>query len=283
MVSPFRGSGPFRGRGPFLGRGPWAGKAPWGFNLGGVAWTPASLFAASEVGAWYDPSDLSTMFTTHNGLTPASVNGPVGRIEDKSGNGFHATQSSDAARPTLRQAGSLYYLEFDGTDDSLVTSAVTPGTNKVQVFAGVRKLSGAAQGMIAELGNAGLNNGAFYLGSAILEATDYAFVSRGTAISGLYPTGFPAPITNVLTGLGDISGDSAILRANGAVAASNTIANQGDGNFGNYALYIGSRVGTSLRFNGRIYSMVVRFGANLDAADIASAESYVATKTGVVI
>lgn len=49
------------------------------------AWSPLSLFAASEVGAWYDPSDLTTMFQDSAGTTPVTADGqPVGLILDKS-------------------------------------------------------------------------------------------------------------------------------------------------------------------------------------------------------
>ena len=76
-----------------------------------------------------------------------------------------------------------------------------------------------------------------------------------------------APNTNILTGLGDISGDRATLRINGVQAAQNT-ADQGTANYLAYPLYIGCRGGTSLPFNGRLYSLIVRFGSNLPAATI---------------
>ena len=49
------------------------------------AFTPASLFAAGEQGAWYDPSDFSTMFQGSAGTTPVTAVGQsVGLILDKS-------------------------------------------------------------------------------------------------------------------------------------------------------------------------------------------------------
>jgi hypothetical protein len=69
--------------------------------LGAPAFSPASLFASGEEGAWYDPSDLSTVWQDAAGTTPATAGDPVGRIDDKSGNGNHATQSTPTARPTL--------------------------------------------------------------------------------------------------------------------------------------------------------------------------------------
>ena len=44
-----------------------------------------ALFASGEQGAWYDPSDLSTMFQDSTGTTFVTADGqPVGLILDKS-------------------------------------------------------------------------------------------------------------------------------------------------------------------------------------------------------
>lgn len=79
-------------------------------------WTPAQLFASSEKGVWYDPSDLSTLFQDSAGTTPVTaVEQPVGRILDKSGNAFHATQATSAARPVYRSRYNFltYSEQFD--------------------------------------------------------------------------------------------------------------------------------------------------------------------------
>ena len=60
----------------------------------------ALLFAASEPGAWYDPSDTSTLFQDSAGATPVTaVEQQVGRMLDKSGRGNHATQVTATKRP----------------------------------------------------------------------------------------------------------------------------------------------------------------------------------------
>jgi len=47
--------------------------------------SPRSLFVAGEVGAWYDPSDLSTLYQDSAGTTPVTaVEQPVGLMLDKS-------------------------------------------------------------------------------------------------------------------------------------------------------------------------------------------------------
>jgi hypothetical protein len=70
-------------------------------------------------GAWFDPSDLSTLFQDAAGTIPVTAVGqPVGKMLDKSGNGYHATQSITAYRPALMQdIYGYYYLAFDGIDN----------------------------------------------------------------------------------------------------------------------------------------------------------------------
>ncbi|MEN6608602.1 MAG: hypothetical protein ABFD60_15255 [Bryobacteraceae bacterium] len=53
----------------------------------GAAFSPAELFANGEQGAWYDPSDLTTLFQDSAGTTPVTaVEQPVGLMLDKSRN-----------------------------------------------------------------------------------------------------------------------------------------------------------------------------------------------------
>lgn len=87
-------------------------------------WTPIQLFTKGEQGAWYDPSDLSTLYQDAAGTTPVSADGqPVGRMEDKSGNGNHATQSVAASRPTYRR----FKINLLTNTDVLSTQSVTTG------------------------------------------------------------------------------------------------------------------------------------------------------------
>lgn len=174
-----------------------------------------------------------------------------------------------------------YYLQFDGSDDFLVTPTITPGTDKAQVFAGVRKLSDAAAGTIIESSaNYGLNDGAIIVLAPTTDLSGYRFGSSGSIrLSNANTIGFTSPITNVLTGIGDIAADTAILRVNGTQVASSS-SDQGTGNYLAYPAYIGRRAGTSLPFNGRIYNLVLRFGSNLSNTKISEIETWVNRKTG---
>ena len=180
---------------------------------------------------------------------------------------------------------SVGYLYFDGVNDAMATSTITPGTDKAQVFAGVRKLTDATTGIVAEFSaTTATNSGSFFVAAPIASQAGYRFESKGTAFSfaSAALASFVAPITNVLTGLGDISGDTATLRLNGTQVAQAT-TDQGTGNYLAYPLYLGGRAGTSLFFTGHLYSLVVRFGANLDGTLISNTETWVAGKAGVTL
>lgn len=198
--------------------------------------------------------------------------------------GNHAFNSSgnSANFPVLQQDGTgRCFLAFNGVNQWLQTNSIdfTYG-DKMFVSAGVRKLSDAALAMIVELSaSVGSNNGAFWLLGPRTASPSYEFSSKGT-IQATAPvnTGYAAPISNVVAGIGDISGDLTITRVNGTQAAIST-ADQGTGNFGNYPLYIGARAGSSLWFNGRLYGLVVA-GKQASASEIASTEAWLNQKTG---
>jgi hypothetical protein len=180
----------------------------------------------------------------------------------------------------------VWYLSFDGTDDGMLTGTITPGIDKAQIFSGVRKLADSGDQIIAELSaNLNSNNGSLYLSGAIGGASVHAFVAKGTLPtfgSIATATGIVAPATSVLTGTADIPADSVAIRRNGVVAATSS-SDLGTGNFLAYPLYLGRRGGTVLPYNGRIYSMIVRFGANLSASTILQTETWVGDKTGINI
>jgi hypothetical protein len=154
--------------------------------------------------------------------------------------------------------------------------------DKMTVFAGVRKLSDAASGMVTELSSSIFSfPGAFNLLAPSGAFANYQFSSAGSAIAAVAPTGFAAPITNVLTGISNISGDVVTLRANGVQAAT-AATDQGTGNYGNYPLFIGARGGSSTFFSGHLYSLIVR-GSSSSSILTSATEGWVASKTGVVI
>lgn len=83
------------------------------FNISSAA----RAIVAKNNGLLFDFGDLSTLYQDAAGTIPVTAVGqPVGKILDKSGNNYHATQPITAARPTLVQINGLYALSFDGLD-----------------------------------------------------------------------------------------------------------------------------------------------------------------------
>lgn len=88
--------------------------------------SPALLFSNGESGAIYDPSDLTTLFQDSAGTIPVTTDGePVGRINDKSGNGNHAFQASGSNRPIFRTDGSKFWIETNGTQYLTISGSKT--------------------------------------------------------------------------------------------------------------------------------------------------------------
>jgi hypothetical protein len=189
-----------------------------------------------------------------------------------------------AAATDYDVVGFLPYLAFE-IDDALTTNNIDfTATDKMTVFAGVRKLSDAAVGMIAEL-SADYSS---FAGSFLLDGPDstgasgnFLFAARGSVApgGGMSSGVMLAPTTRVLTGQADIAASSRSLRVDGTQTQSSSVS-LGTGNFGNHPLFIGARNQTSLYFNGWIYSLIGR-GAATTAGQISATEQWVGQRTGV--
>jgi hypothetical protein len=270
----------------------------WIESVSGVNGFVSYAIGAQTSGQINDPTStgrVSYTFTSDAVATAVQIRFGVGASGNASGSirisGIQVEVGSTATayqRVTTQydvtQAGvaSLSYLAFDGVDDGMVTSTITPGTDKVQAFSGVRKLSDAALGIFCEFSASTASfDGVFRMSyPSIGGAAGYGFLSRGTTSANAnVGSGFAAPITNVVTGIGDISGDVVTQRVNGTQVATSS-GDQGTGNYLAYPLYIGRRGGTTLPFTGNFYSLIVRFGANLTTAQISQWENYTNDLTG---
>ena len=251
----------------------------------GVTLRQTDTTTTSQIRAGFGPA----VFTAQFGFTHFYVRNEsagtttVTSISVRELPGNHATQATVTKRPILKIDGNgKYYLKFDGVDDALQTGNIDfTSTDKMTVWAGVRKLSDAARGIIVELGNTQPNS--FRLNSSIHGATPaaaYRFDTSGN-IEAFSSTNtiYPAPITNTLTGIGYILNNICTIKVNNIIDNFLKAGSTGTGNYGNYPLYIGSRGGISLPFNGHLYSLIIR-GAQSSEAQILSAETYVNSKTG---
>jgi len=160
------------------------------------------------------------------------------------------------------------------------------GTDKMSVFAGVRRLTNSAASVVLESSaNVASNSGSFWLVSG--DATyQYSALSRGSAAVGsgidakITSASFNPPSSDVVTSLHDIGGDSTSVRGDGVLQATAT-GDQGTGNFGNYALFIGRRNNATLPFNGKDYGLIV-VGKAATTTEITDTETWLAAKTSGV-
>lgn len=141
------------------------------FAVAGPAFDPLSLFAGGVAGAWYDPSDLSTMWQDTAAVTPITADGQsVARINDKSGNGKYMIQTTAGLRPIYRASGGLHWLAFDTIDDKLASSTSDGGAE-------VTKIPG-------------------YIGTAFSKNLDASSVMMGLVQAS---SDYPIRITNIST------------------------------------------------------------------------------------
>lgn len=172
--------------------------------------------------------------------------------------------------------------KYDGVDDGMATASIDfTATDKMSVCAGVQKLSDAAIGCVVELSNGSTGLNAFRLQWPSATGVNIGFSSGGSISTYASVAGPASPSSSVLTGLGDISGDSTLLRRNGVVGATNT-GDQGTGNYGNTPLYFGRRGGTSQPFTGQENQSFV-INRILTAPELTQLEQFIATKSGVVL
>jgi hypothetical protein len=252
---------------------------------GGAAPNPdaavLALFTSGEQGAWYDPSDFSTMWQDAARTTPVTAVGqPVGAINDKSGRGNHATQATSAARPVLQVDGAgKYYLNFDGVNDFLSTGSIDfTATGKMSTFFGLYALSDAANIVYEISTDTNGATGTLYYATGADRVVGINIRARGdgTGKWGLFP--ISAPHLSVTSSNHDISANTSVMRRN-QVSGSSSGDFMGTGNFANLPTFIGARAGIGIFFSGRIYQIVLR-GALTSGDALTGAETYVNSKTG---
>lgn len=228
--------------------------------------TPAD--ALTETGgdciAWFDNSDLSTLFQDTAGTIPVTADGdPVGYQTDKSGNGLHRVAlNGTTARPTWRTSGGYCWLEWDGTSDGMQTATTTllSGYTHRAIIAAIRKTtSPAAFRAYFESRNGTVGAQAFGIYLPFDATGGMSFTNSGSTFktATAVPATYPDNVDYVLTGVGDVLSQIALLRVNGAQADINC-DNQGTtGHISGERLYWGGRSGSSFYFTGREYQCIV--------------------------
>jgi hypothetical protein len=215
---------------------------------GGPAFNPTTLFAGGQTGGWWDPSDLTSMFQDSAGTTPVTAAGqPVGRINDKSGNGNNLLQTTAGARPVLQIDTGHNYLACDGVTQWIgaIFTLAQPLTrvNALRIIAYItnaRMIDGGSDGSVTFFMFGTAPNVSLYAGNGIdpQDATHFTVGSDHVGIE-LY--------TNVgSTSSLQIDNNAAVAGNPGpAAAGGNSVAGAG-GVIGNIRFYGGIAIGRLL-------------------------------------
>lgn len=238
--------------------------------------------------AWHDPSDLSTLFQNADGTGAVTADSdPVKRVLDKSGNGHFV---SSATGQLYRTDGSKHWIQFDGVDDYLAsTAAALRITGDLTLVLGVHKVDAAAFGMFVscQTNAATVNQYEFRTDNIAGTPRALTFVAADTAMETEVGTGGNGVInqaTDAVVTLTRRSGIDVVITCNengvaNSLTAAHTKVPTSDTNS---EFRLGSRKGSAIFLNGRIYQSFV-FNKLLTAGEMTAMKSFVAGKMGFAI
>ena len=247
--------------------------------------SPETLFAGGTGGAWYDPSDLSTLFQDSAGTTPVTASGqPVGLMFDKSGNGNHATQAIAAARPIYTEGSGLAWLAFDGVGDFMSVADVSGMRQSIMTFfIGVDPLSLLGrEDWFASGDSRSYSTNNYVVGNSLS-----AFQTLGRTPATTVTQGSMTANTKVIVSERS-DGTNINSRINGVAqtTAALTLGTNDTSGFTLGASNSGVRVTELAQMhsfaNMNMYGLIVR-GSTSSAAEIAATEAYLAAKSGVTL
>ena len=241
--------------------------------------SPSALFAGGTEGAWFDPSDIDTLFQDSAGTTPVTASGqPVGKMLDKSGNGNHATQAISAKRPIYTEGSGLAWLAFDGVGDFMAVADVSGMRQSIMTFfIGVDPLSLS----LREDWFASGNSRAYSTNNYILGNSASAFQTLGRTPATIVTQGSMTANTKVIVSARS-DGTNINSRING-VAQTTAALTLGTNDTSGFTLGASKTDEVYNHFKQmNMYGLIVR-GSTSSAAEIASTEDYLAAKSGVTL
>ena len=241
------------------------------------------IFTGNKQGFWYDPSDKSMLFQDEAGTVPVTKDGdPVALMRDKSGNGYHLTQSVINNRPVYRTDGVLHSIDFSGGDNYFNCFTPIPTTPEDRVLSvGLRHNTRRPD----EWGSHVVE--AFGPGPSDFLNLSMGFFERANffATYAKYQHAYsydydPYEKNLVLTSLA--LGTNLELKANGTKLVTENTYREGG-----YTIHSGFRVGCSGTagervLNGKIFGMVFIL-KTLTAEEISSLETYLANQSGATL
>lgn len=257
-------------------------------KAGGIhlPFTPLDLFKNGEHGAWYDPSDLSTLFQDAAGTIPVTADGdPVGLMLDKSGNGNHATQSTSARRPVYHTDGVMHWLEADGVNDFMLTKPVEQiptDAHGMSIIMAAMRVSNSA----IRVSQYTVNGNRRGFGTRTLSSNggDYLFSAQNSNVfSSNVQVSIPCPAeSHLMSGRwkGASSKNEARLNSGEWALSSVNLISSGVSSAQPLELFSINEGETVA--DGVIYGVVLRKGW-LSDEEHSNVEQYIATKAGVTL
>ncbi len=226
-------------------------------------------FPAYGLKLWLDASDLSTITKDGSNL--------ISQIDDKSGNGYHATQGTGANQPTWvdNQQNGKAIARFDGSADHLILPSglydIPTGPNTIFAVA-KQDADGAAERVLTMA----VNNSTRYCLLFEDTANSLGFVNN-TSFDRITIGG--ATTTNFNAVYGRRSGTTQAIAFNGGSENTETTAVNGPGI--NQAIIGATGNGLAAFLNGDIGEILV-YDRSLSEAEITLVIAYLLYKWGLL-
>ncbi|WP_289105817.1 hypothetical protein [uncultured Halomonas sp.] len=242
----------------------WVGSNSGNSRDSAISDAVSAAFGSGQLGALYviqpDYQGSAILWQDAAGTIPAVADGdPVGRIDDLSGGGNHATTPVPG---TLRGSAGNWRLEFDGVDDyyDLPLSLAQNSPSLYLAFAGAyRELAGADKSMIW------FSTGTSSTGTRArlnTRATTYLQAAGRRLDEGPFDTGVQAEVIAAdepftASALLDYANASAWLRKNGVEQASGSFSTAGaSSDTPSLEAYLGWQAGEYTTMDARAFAIV---------------------------
>lgn len=236
-----------------------------------VSWSPLDFGA--DLLAWFDASDTSTITET---------GGAVSAWADKSGNGWDVSQATGASQPTTGSAtlNGRNVVSFDGTDDFLTASSISPAIAFDDFSCAVVLRSGSDVSLFQSAVRVQVSGTGFFVapygrgGSYPRVAVTDTFTSLNTSATGNYIDPVAGQSYTLLSSLSD---GAQLLRVDGQ---DHLITTDAAGTAGSQTgIRLGADSGGADPFDGDIAEVILVRRALTDA-EIAQVESYLDRRWG---
>ena len=241
----------------------------------------------SGEGAWYDPSDLSTLWSDTARTTPAVVDGPVQAIDDKSGNGHHILLEGGLEAGTLRTDDGIYWIdmgdEFSPTTSYAVSTVSLVASDAYWVTSGHRDYNLAASSHnLINLDEGSGSDRVFSIARANAGSQGNGqinwvpFSNTGTGASFSSTADGVRGNDDFVQGL-HVNGTAATAYLNGVEAGTNTVATVPDTGASRLRIGANATLTANTYTIGRFYGAIVRSG-NIDLTTRQADMTYLQSK-----